>query len=1653
MFKPSLSFLAAGILPAAAIPAFPGAEGYGANANGGRGGDVYHVTNLNASGAGSFAEAIGTVPAAGRTIVFDVSGYIRLPSGSDGTRLTSSKVTIAGQTAPGDGIGFYNNFFRISGDDIIVRHVRFRHGYYGSGGDCIDLDSGCLNAVLDHVSMQFSTDENMSSFGSPPENLTLQYSLNAWGLESHSCGGLWDQNHATSHHNLWAHNHTRNPKARPGGLLEWVNNVTYDWDIGFIMGDSQSNQNWKSNVINNYFIGPPGNTHSKALVKGTVGDNGKPNFTVFLGGNLSDTDGDGLLNGTDKGYGIVEGTSYAPGTTGLTPGALGYYQSSTAIAGSTAGVSTDAPLLAYKKIVSNAGALRLDANYPGSIRDEVDTILIGKLTTQTPFHVHKESDTGASNAGFGVLASTIAPVDTDLDGMPDYYESALGWAPAVQDHNTGLPNSGGVLTGTTFMPAGTAAGYTRLEEYLHFLAIPHGTVAKNTASEPTSVQVDLKRFTSGFSASPVFTVSNIASGTIVQSGPGNSLVTFTPTVNFVGRARFDFTVTDASGLPWTQTFALLVTNAGLPRDLEWQGGLASNAWDSATNNWLRNGNPTAFQFGDRVAFDDSGSKTPSLNLTESVAPGTVDFDATGNYTIAGTGAITSTGALTKRGTGTLTISNTAANSFSNAILDAGTLSLGNETANASGLGTGPLTMNSGTLNLYNTGPGGSFTGTLPNPLIVNGEVAVNAGARCGFSGALSGAGTLNLFIPYIRTDWGGNPASFTGTLNVLTDADGGEFRINSGGTGNITNYGAARLRLPNNINAYYLPNPPSSGDKTQTIQIGELSTSGTGAGVILGGANGAADRSVHWKVGALNTDATFGGSIQNRTGPALFTKLGSGTLTLTGASTATGATTVSSGTLLIDGSLGNTTVTVASKTALGGSGSVAGPIIASADASISPGSGPTGATFTANGGLTLSGNNTLIYDMANTPAGANDRIAMNGTLAMTGALNFWFKLRQGPLQAGTYDLITGATNSTVTGVTLTHDLPTNSRQTFALGRSAAGSNPSKVWLTVTGNPAVLTWTGAANGTWDTVTPGNWTGASPDTFFNNDDVVLDDSATTRTVTLSGTVSPRTATITTTAGYNLTGTGSLGGNAALIKNGSGTLTLSNTGANTHTGGLILNAGEVALANDVANNNGVGSGTVTLNGGVLSMYDNDSTYSVFGAIFNVPAGATARLNADSRVDLYGFLSGAGTLNYYVPWVRTTMLCDWSAFTGTINVLTDASGGDLRMGTNYNFPGFPQASVALTDRVYAYYIGTLAQGAGTTIPIGALSGTALSTLQGGATGGRALTYRIGGKNTDTTFAGTISEQNTGTATTYVKTGTGTWTLSGSGAWNGGTTVEQGTLRLTGPFSSATAAQVMPGATLKIEGGSLATDATKIASGASCSGYGTLASDFVHDGTFDGRGYLTGTPGILTVQGSAFLGSTSLTRLRSGASSDLIAITGDLTLGGTVQVALAPGTAFGRYPLFTYGGTLSGSATLAGIPVGTTAHLSTTTAGQVTLVIDDTDEDGLPDSWEQANFGNLTQTANGDKDGDGTSNLAEYRLGLNPSSGTSSFKSTVSPNGRTITWPSANGIVFTVKRSLTLGEASWQTLGTVTGTAATTASFTDPTSFGKAFYKVEFTP
>ena len=628
----------------AQIPAFPGAQGFGAYATGGRGGDVYIVTNLASSGAGSLNYGIQNAPTTGRTIVFAVGGYIPIANNSDTgnktVRLVRNKITIAGQTAPGDGIGLKDGRLLLTGNNQVIRHIRIRHGKNGGAGDCINLDSSASNSIIDHVSLMFSTDENISFFNSALDNFTMQYSTSAWGMERHNAGGLWDLVDGTCHHSLWAHHRTRNPKARPYGLLEWINNVTFHWRTeGFIMGDSQSNVNWKANVRGNYFISIPDHqfgVDNTALSKARIGANGLPNFGLFLDNCLHDSNNNGLLDGTNKGYSIVAGLPYP--NAGSTPGTVSYTQSASAYTGATgtSAVTIDPPLTAYKKVLSAAGPLRLDAAYSGQVRDELDSLLITSVENQQSILVAKDTpldanDTPSSgeallaqapynitNAGFGTLNSATAPADADLDGMPDYWETALGWTSGTQDHNTALPSSGGLVSGLSFLPPNTPAGYTRLEEYLHFKAIPHAAINRNISGTPSSISVDLRRYTRGFKKAPVtFSFSNISNGSVSLQSNGYTAV-FTPTVNYAGRARFDFTVTDGDGGTWTQTLGVLVkTTPAVPA-----GAVTIQAESGTITNGTFDSNNAGFNGTGFANFNVSGGSLQLNNISRSASGST-----------------------------------------------------------------------------------------------------------------------------------------------------------------------------------------------------------------------------------------------------------------------------------------------------------------------------------------------------------------------------------------------------------------------------------------------------------------------------------------------------------------------------------------------------------------------------------------------------------------------------------------------------------------------------------------------------------------------------------------------------------------------------------------------------------------------------------------------------------------------------------------------------------------------------------------------------------------------------------------------------------------------------------------------------------------------
>ncbi len=1473
----ALALIAASPALCAVIPAFPGAEGYGAYSNGGRGGDVYHVTNLNASGTGSFFDAIATVPSAGRTIVFDVSGYIRIPSGSGGTRMTASKVTIAGQTAPGDGIGFYNNVFRISGSDVVLRHLRFRLGKYGTSGDCIDLDSGCTNAMLDHLSIQFSQDENISSYSTPPENLTLQYSLNSWGLETHSCGGLWDQNHATAHHTLWSHNHTRNPKARPNGLLEWINNVTFDWDIGFIMGDSYTPSSWKANVRSNYFICPASNIKTYILEKGWLDRNAarKPTFSIFLDNNLMDRDGDGLLNGALVGYERVEGSEFNAAEVvadyATNADVPRYYKNTTPFAGSTSGVVIDTPLLAYKKVVSSAGALRLDASYAAGVRDEVDTILINKLVTQTAFHVTRESDTGASAAGFGSLNSTSAPLDTDRDGMPDAYETSLGWASATQDHNTALASSGAYLSGTTYYPANTLAGYTRLEEYLHFLASPHATIAKNTGSPVTSFTVDLSRYTQGFNAlSPTFTIANLVGGTISQTGTGGRTITFTPAVNISGRARFEFTVTDSQGDNWTQSMLLLVSSVGVPRDLVWLGDGSANAWNTSSALWQRNGASTAFASGDNALFDDRGSATPAVAVAANVSTGTITFDSTQNYTISGAGALLANGPLTKRGTGNLTI-NTAANSFSSITHEAGTLAFTKSDAG----GSGKISLQGGAITFSPDVVGSNVT----NPLEFTVPTVVNVTTQHNSTGAWTGPGDITVNTSALWTVAG----SWSGYSGRITLGSTGTPRLRLNQTTN-TNFGSASLAVDLGQGSGQFMNRNGG---TTAYAIGTL-TGGPGTQLIgTQTSNATGTNTSLYSIGARNEDASFQGAIINGGNTTfsvatLLTKVGSGTWTLTGNSTHTGLSTVSAGTLRLNGSFTSAPIMVASGATLAGAGTTGGLVTVQSGGKLNPGASEGAAgTFTATAGLTASNNSTLIYDLGPTPSSVSDKITVTGgTFTLGSSINAqinFLDLAAG-LAPGTYALLDGNSTITASSSVVTLLLPAatgTTRQTFAVSRPASGSNPAYLNLVVTGSVAPLVWSGASGSIWDlNTTSGSFSGGAPAVFYNLDRVTFDDTAPGGSVVLAGTVQPALITVNnTTSSYSFEGSGVIGGSGRLVKSGSGTLSFAGASANTFTGGVDLSAGTLQLSGAASP---LGTGLVTISGGTLGLgavpLANSLRFTGSSAITSstnvalaTGAGATFTSSGTPTLNLSG-LSGILTIEG-----------NMAGFAGTLSMGAGSSmlrlngTGSFNLGSASTHFSLGTGSASLVNR-----------NGGLTFNLGAVSGGSNTVLAGRQSGNgtTATVYRVGALNLDTTFAGAIQAGGDLAGVQIVKTGTGIWTLSGLSDYTGGLTLESGRVILSGTLACTGNVEVSSVGTLQLSSGTVRAAALNVEASGAVTGVGLIDGDLNNHGTFTASG-----AGSVVVTGDVV--NDGLIRLSGGAE---LIIAGTVVNNGLLDLMTAGG-------------------------------------------------------------------------------------------------------------------------------------------------------------------
>ena len=480
----------------ARIPAFPGAEGGGMYSFGGRGGKVLTVTNLNDDGLGSFRWACEQGGA--RIIVFNVSGIIRLKSP---IYVRAPYVTIAGQTAPGEGICIAGESFQVDTHDVIVRHMRFRRGETNVmnredsfGGNPVG------NIMIDHCSCEWGLDENISFYrhmfdmnnGKPKEkkptvNVTIQNTISAKALDTwnHAFGSTIGGENTTFMRNLWADNTGRNPSVGWAGVFNFVNNVVYNW-----VHRTADGGEYKSmfNFINNYYkpgpLTPKDSPVGHRITKSESRSEGLFPFKQF--GRVY------AMGNVMEGYPEITNDNWNGGIqTADKDGAM----DETELALMRSDEPFEMPFVtimgagkAFEWVLSNAGA-----NVP--CRDIVDQRICEEVRTGIAYYVPnyekkvKDNPYGdmwglhpKSQNEQGFFKYRRLPQDSykqgvitdprQMGGYPEY----KAWQPYVDTDNDGMPDAWEVANGLNPNDAGDAVldcngdGYTNIEKYIN--AIP-----------------------------------------------------------------------------------------------------------------------------------------------------------------------------------------------------------------------------------------------------------------------------------------------------------------------------------------------------------------------------------------------------------------------------------------------------------------------------------------------------------------------------------------------------------------------------------------------------------------------------------------------------------------------------------------------------------------------------------------------------------------------------------------------------------------------------------------------------------------------------------------------------------------------------------------------------------------------------------------------------------------------------------------------------------------------------------------------------------------------------------------------------------------------------------------------------------------------------
>jgi autotransporter-associated beta strand protein len=1199
----------------AQLASFPGAQGFGADATGGRAGSVYVVTNLNDSGAGSFRDAVSQ---SNRIIVFAVSGSINLQSAVT----AQSNLTILGQTAPGGGIavqGAEVSFFGKSND--IVRYVRFRDGtddpgYAGTSGtsssssNAINLGES-TNMILDHVSAEFAAYNNVDASGGTL-NLTVSNSIIANPIASQQFNFHNEGTNTTYINNVFANAHNRSVLAKAD--TQYVNNVVYNYQAAFTTGNSSGD--FKFDIVNNYFVAGPSTT--------SAGDDYyqvDTNQSAYAVGNLLDSNKNGTLDGSaDNSTGaVVLASAWSP---------------------STALLPTLSATAAWTHDTTYAGAsiVHDPTTYASSLGyDQVDSQVIANVKSNgTSGQMwDSQTQTGLTNNGYGNLNPTLTgtqtpylPTSTANDGLPDTWAKSHGLS----------------TTSATAATTLNALGYTMIEQYADQIQDLFPTQTATTGEWSTASWTTA---TPGLYDHAQVRGTGLANGTVTLSGT-DAASAYTVSIGGNGPAAGEALVVSGGTLTVQDTvYVGDQNNAGLTMT---GGTVRADNVQLGNTVYDANGNPTSytgtFNFNGGTLQTDQvvlGAGTPGKYTTGGVwnwnggtlqlygnarvnAPATLTgtgaiVNTTGPdgaaYTGTMTGILGGTGGLAESGTGVITLA--AVNTYSgpttissgaiaaavtNAVspsssitVTGGLLQLGNGVTISSPLYIGGSTTSEfvdapGTANATYAGPifqtshsqyrvGDSGTGTLTftgtttdgtgYSFITKGNVTFAAGGVLNDTANSGGitVGRNNAEAVSLTVTGTGSainvpnvPAGSSGlTLGAGTSNESPTVAVTVAGGGAI-NVAAANVDLDNdglaatgtiatfNLNAGGTLTAGGFIDSQSAVNASKFNLNG---GTLVAGASDPSGGSFLPSFAGLTVAVGSGGAIVNDAGHAVtiaeplltgvtsgtdggLTKLGSGTVALTGASTYTGQTTVSGGALLV-----------------------------SADANL--GAPATGAQLNLGTGGTLVGNATATLDNAGAnarkivvgtgggglAAATGDTLTVDGTVSGSGALTVGLATVPGTALAGTGVVSLTAPNSFTGGAVLNAGtLQINGE--YAVGGSVYGGMTFNGGTLRLAN-VVASGTAGFNGTADISVDSN-NKAKPVTFAAGGATVDTNGL---AVTFSGTV----------------GNGGPGG---LTKVGAGSLTLA--AADSYGGGTAVTAGSLWVNNP--SGSGTGTGPVTVAAG---------------------------------------------------------------------------------------------------------------------------------------------------------------------------------------------------------------------------------------------------------------------------------------------------------------------------------------------------------------------------------------------------------------------------------------------------------------------------------------